>query len=500
MSFSGIIQDYLGAGKAADRPATLNVSTIVVGFYLATDTNAVSAFNATTTTWVDLFSGTGIWNAGTVDAIGGGLQDASNTLQAAESINAQTGTLYTIVAGDRGKLVTVSNTSPATVVVPQAGASFPNGFFFDVGDINSGQVTILPTTSKIDAAGSVVLANTQGIRVVSDGTDYHTIRGLGSGGGSSTIVAGAGLSGGTITTTGTVAFQTIAAGDVLANTATVAAVPTATAVSAVVDLLGSVQGDILYRNASAWVVLPPGTSGQVLETKGAAANPAWANELWNAGTVTTIGTGLTLSAGTLATTGGGGGGSVTQIDTGQGLSGGPITTAGTIVAKTQFSGWCFPLASVSAGAQAFAFRGNVVQPSQTVTVTNLAVALNSLINGGSYMAVVASLNGSNVVQAVNNSDTRVASGTAAESFSFTFSPAVVLSPGTNYAMMVGRIDSTGTFTLPLFTSATAVTFFPWAKEITSCAQIAATSVSVGNTISVPGTVVAQMAVSGFLGS
>ena len=35
------------------------------------------------------------------------------------------------------------------------------------------------------------------------------------------------------------------------------------------------QGDILYYNGSAWTLLPPGTSGFVLQTKGAGANPVW---------------------------------------------------------------------------------------------------------------------------------------------------------------------------------------------------------------------------------
>lgn len=38
------------------------------------------------------------------------------------------------------------------------------------------------------------------------------------------------------------------------------------------------QGDILYYNGTAWVVLPAGTSGQFLRTSGAAANPVWANQ------------------------------------------------------------------------------------------------------------------------------------------------------------------------------------------------------------------------------
>lgn len=37
------------------------------------------------------------------------------------------------------------------------------------------------------------------------------------------------------------------------------------------------QGDVLYYNGSAWTLLTPGTSGYVLTTKGASANPQWGN-------------------------------------------------------------------------------------------------------------------------------------------------------------------------------------------------------------------------------
>jgi hypothetical protein len=46
-------------------------------------------------------------------------------------------------------------------------------------------------------------------------------------------------------------------------------------VSTALDLVGSTQGSILYRGASAWTALTPGTSGQVLRSNGAAANPSW---------------------------------------------------------------------------------------------------------------------------------------------------------------------------------------------------------------------------------
>lgn len=42
------------------------------------------------------------------------------------------------------------------------------------------------------------------------------------------------------------------------------------------DWLGATQGSILYRGASAWTVLGPGTAGQLLQTNGGAANPSWA--------------------------------------------------------------------------------------------------------------------------------------------------------------------------------------------------------------------------------
>lgn len=42
--------------------------------------------------------------------------------------------------------------------------------------------------------------------------------------------------------------------------------------------LGSdAQGDIMYYSGANWVRLAPGTSGQVLQTQGAASNPVWAN-------------------------------------------------------------------------------------------------------------------------------------------------------------------------------------------------------------------------------
>ena len=94
--------------------------------------------------------------------------------------NVQSGTTYTVLSGDRSKLVTFSNASPVSVTLPQAGTSFPNGWHVDVQNRGAGTVTITPSTSTIDGAASIDLTTGQGIRIASNGTNYYTQRGRGS--------------------------------------------------------------------------------------------------------------------------------------------------------------------------------------------------------------------------------------------------------------------------------------------------------------------------------
>ncbi len=47
-------------------------------------------------------------------------------------------------------------------------------------------------------------------------------------------------------------------------------------ISQILDGIGSTQGGVLYRGASSWSYLAPGTNGFFLETQGASANPVWA--------------------------------------------------------------------------------------------------------------------------------------------------------------------------------------------------------------------------------
>lgn len=59
------------------------------------------------------------------------------------TLNAQTGTTYTLVLGDKNKLVTLSNASSITVTIPtNATAAFATGSQVNIQQIGAGQVTV----------------------------------------------------------------------------------------------------------------------------------------------------------------------------------------------------------------------------------------------------------------------------------------------------------------------------------------------------------------------
>lgn len=114
------------------------------------------------------------------------LLDSNGYLKLAEQaygVNAQSGTTYTVLDTDRWKLVSFSNGSPIAVTLPQAGASvqFLSGWSCLIVNEGVGGVTITPTTSTIDGGASLVLTTGQGVILISDGANYFTIRGIGTG-------------------------------------------------------------------------------------------------------------------------------------------------------------------------------------------------------------------------------------------------------------------------------------------------------------------------------
>jgi hypothetical protein len=149
--------------------------------------------------------------------IGANLAVVGTTLQTSQGINAQVGTSYTVHATDEGGLITFNNAASVAVTLPQAGTTgFLAGFSFDAQNLGAGTVTITPTTSTINGAATLTMAQNTGCTVSSDGGNYQisactaVSSGGGSGGSFSAIGSGTNTtatmmvgSGASITTTGT---------------------------------------------------------------------------------------------------------------------------------------------------------------------------------------------------------------------------------------------------------------------------------------------------------
>jgi len=146
------------------------------------------------------------------------------------------------------------------------------------GQIFIGSTGLVPVAASLTAGSGVT---------ITPGAGSITISATGTGGTVTEVDTGTGLTGGPITTTGTISLAPIATLRGLVNTTGGSAAPIATTLSAWMDAaLGSTRGDILYRNATVWTVLAPGTTGFSLQTGGAGADPAYSNTFTNSTLVT----------------------------------------------------------------------------------------------------------------------------------------------------------------------------------------------------------------------
>lgn len=113
--------------------------------------------------------------------------------------------------------------------------------------------------------------------------------------------------------------------------------------STYLDTISATQGVVLYRSASGWVALSPGTNGQFLQTQGASSNPQWATPtgsfLIRAPQILTSGTSYTTPSNCtkiyVELVGGGGGGGTSPG--GGGGGGGYSAKYFTVISSTAYS-------------------------------------------------------------------------------------------------------------------------------------------------------------------
>jgi len=143
-------------------------------------------------------------------------------------------------------------------------------------DFGPGAITIKKNYNTNLAANDI--KSGQAVVGYYDGASFQMTSQLGNastGGTVTSVATGTGLTGGTITSTGTLSLATIANNTVLGNVSGSTAAPSAITPSQILSGISTTQGTVLYYNGSNWVALSPGSSGQILQTNGAGANPSW---------------------------------------------------------------------------------------------------------------------------------------------------------------------------------------------------------------------------------
>jgi hypothetical protein len=173
--------DLVKDGAAAMRTLGNSIDTSFVDLKGGTTGQILSKASATDLdyTWItndigditEVTAGTGLSGGGTSGAVTLAIDSTVATLTGTQTLtnktltapviniafNAQTGTTYTLVASDSGKLVTASNGSPITVTVPPS--VFSAGEQINLQQIGVGQVTFAAGAGvTITSAGASVAA------------------------------------------------------------------------------------------------------------------------------------------------------------------------------------------------------------------------------------------------------------------------------------------------------------------------------------------------------
>lgn len=217
----------------------------------AASTGGVTSFSAGSTGLTPSTGTTGaITLAGTLGADYGGTGFASYTIGDLLYASSTTA-LSKLAAGTNGYILT--SNGPGTAPSWQAA-----GTITAVTSISFGSTGLTPSTAT---TGVVSVAGTLGAGFGGTGISTYAV-------GDITYASA---------TTPTISKLSIGTAYQILGVNSGATAPSWQGLSSLIDnvFTASAQGTILYRDASTWAALAPGTAGYVLSTGGAAANPSW---------------------------------------------------------------------------------------------------------------------------------------------------------------------------------------------------------------------------------